>query len=55
MATIIEDDEEDGPGYEPEDCECAEEMEANGVQYTPDFTPSEDKTFWICDHCGRTQ
>ena len=46
-------DEEDGPGYEPEDCECKEEMEKSGIEYTKDFTPSTDKTFWICDHCGR--
>jgi hypothetical protein len=54
----VEDEEvedEDGPGYEPEDCECKDEMEKDGIEYTQDFTPSDDKTTWICDHCGRHQ
>ena len=51
----VEDEEDDGPGYEPEECECKEEMELSGIEYTPDFHPSEDKTCWICDHCSRTQ
>lgn len=54
-SSIEDEDEDDEPGYEPEDCECAEEMRANGLEYTQDFHPSEDKTYWICDHCGRNQ
>ena len=45
--------EQNSPGYEPEECECKEEMEEDGFEYTKDFT-AEDGT-WICDHCGRPQ
>ena len=47
--------DEDGPGYEPEDCECKDQMEADDIEYTQDFTASDDNTYWICDHCGRHQ
>ena len=45
--------ERNSPGYEPEDCDCKDEMEEDGIEYTQDFT-AQDGT-WICDHCGRPQ
>jgi hypothetical protein len=56
IITLVNNDEdEDEPGYEPEDCECRAESEAQGIEYEKNFTPSDDKTFWICDNCGRHQ
>ena len=46
------DNEEEG-WYEAEECECKEEMEAGGMEYTKDFT-WENGT-WVCDHCGNPQ
>ena len=53
MADIVSDPLE--PDYEPEDCVCREELENNDIEYTKDFYPSDDGTYWICQHCGRHQ
>lgn len=45
--------DEDEPWYEPEDCECRDEQEDNGIEYTQEFT-WENGT-WVCDHCGKPQ
>lgn len=45
--------EESEPWIESEDCECKDEMEADGMQYTHDFTWENDT--WVCDHCGQPQ
>lgn len=51
----IFDENDNSPGYEPEDCECRKEVEESGIEYTQDFHASEDGRYWICDHCGRHQ
>jgi hypothetical protein len=44
-------EKEDIEWYEPEECECKDEMEADGWEYTKDFTWKNGT--WVCDHCGR--
>jgi hypothetical protein len=47
-------DSEDDAWYEPEECEnCVEQMEADGIEYTKDFTWKNGT--WVCDHCGMPQ
>ena len=50
-------EEEDGfdkePFYDYEDCECRNEMGADGMEYTQDFTAQDGSL--VCDHCGRVQ
>jgi hypothetical protein len=41
------------PWIESEDCECKHEMEAQGIEYTHDFTWEGD--VWVCDHCEQPQ
>ena len=50
-----DDEDEDGPHIEPEDCECKEEMEESGIEYTQDFYWDKDLGVWVCEHCGGHQ
>ena len=49
----MDNNQEEKPDYESEDCECKDEMEADGFEYTHDFTV--ENGVWVCDHCGRSQ
>lgn len=46
-------EEESEPYIEPEDCECKEELEESGIEYTKDFYWEDG--VWVCEHCGMPQ
>lgn len=48
-------EDENRPHIEPEDCECREEMEESGIEYTQEFHWDKDQGVWICEHCGTQQ